>query len=117
MVEFGIGIGNHTNLISSFYVDNIRGIDTFYQNQLIQFIKKGITAPKRIHKDLTEEFGILVRVNVNAQVVNTQNGLSDLIPLRSKKQIKSFIDRNKDHYSIEYSTNLDHNSAKMFFFS
>ena len=41
-------------------------------------------------------------------MVNTQTGLGDLIPLPSKKQIKSFIDRNKDQYSIEDSTNLDH---------
>ena len=71
----------HIHLKPSFYVDTIRGIDTFYQNQLIQFIKKGITAPKRIHKDLTDEFGKLVWFNVDGQVVNTQNGLGDLIPL------------------------------------
>ena len=49
--------GNHTNLISLFYVDSIRGIEKFYRNHLIQFIKKGITAPKLIHKDPTGEFG------------------------------------------------------------
>ena len=42
---------NHYHIILPYYLDNTRGIDEFFHEKIIDYIKKDICAPKRILKD------------------------------------------------------------------
>ena len=55
---------NHIHTISDCY-NNLKGIDEFWHRDLLEYAKKDITAPKRIHSDLTDEYGKRIRVNQN----------------------------------------------------
>ena len=55
---------NHIHTISDCY-NNLKGIDEFWHRDLLEYAKKDIRAPKRIHSDLTDEYGKRIRVNQN----------------------------------------------------
>ena len=59
---------NHIHSICDSY-NNLNGIDVFWHNDLLEYVKKDITAPKRIHSDLTDQYGKRIRVNDDGEIV------------------------------------------------
>ena len=98
---------NHIHTINDAY-NNLKGVDQFWYNDLLEYAKKDITAPKRIHSDLTDEYGKRIRVNDEGEVVDFETEIGDIIPFPSREQIRNFINNNKNHKTKKSeSNNLD----------
>ena len=58
--------------------------NNFFVSEIGEFIKKEIYTPKRILKDLTGIYGLLVRVNDNGKLVAHHSNDRDLMKLPTR---------------------------------
>ena len=53
---------NHNHVVYPSY-HNVVGIDEFWEEELMAYVRIGLFGPKRILSDLTDEYGQRIRVN------------------------------------------------------